>query len=533
MTRFKSWIRSRAGLGLSLLFLLFAFARPAMAQSESPDSKTKAPKLSFSAKKLDFGNEIVTLTSAPKSITVTNDSSTDAVTVTSVVVSLPFMKTGDNCEPSIAASGMCTVDVAFAPTHPGKVKDKKGVTFTDSAHKSPQHIALQGKGVIGPTPTPTATASPTRTATPTATPTPTQTATPTATATSTRTATPTATSTPTATATPVFNKVFVTSSTSNGDLGGQSGADAECASIASGAGLSGTFKAWLSASTLNAKDKLGTARGFIRTDGQPFADQVSDIVAGRILHPLDYDENGNFVDFGYVWTGTLGAGTTATQTCSDWTSNSSSVQGELGLNATGPLLWTDDGGGFCNDVLALYCFDTSHVTPLTVTKTPGRIAFVSKGSLDTTSGLAGADSLCVTEAAAASLPGTYQALLSTSTTPAALRSGFDFSPASAPYVRPDGIEIAAAPTMATGANLFSGIWQNADGTYFTIDGSAWTGSTTPSASTTTAGTCNDWTTNSSSLLGFIGGPPHADVFWFGNGAQNFCDVSNRVYCLEE
>ena len=64
----------------------------------------------------------------------------------------------------------CTVDVAFKPTAKGKVKKKKGLTFTDSAQKSPQHVVeLLGQGVAGATPTPTASATATRTATPTAT----------------------------------------------------------------------------------------------------------------------------------------------------------------------------------------------------------------------------------------------------------------------------------------------------------------------------------------------------------------------------
>ncbi|MGA9724951.1 MAG: hypothetical protein WBQ86_21020 [Candidatus Binatus sp.] len=48
---------------------------------------------------------------------------------------------------------------------------------------------------------------------------------------------------PTATASPVFNTVFVTSNDFDGNLGGQTGADADCAAAATGAGLSGTFKA--------------------------------------------------------------------------------------------------------------------------------------------------------------------------------------------------------------------------------------------------------------------------------------------------
>src|SRR5579862_2649322 len=143
---------------------------------------------------------------------------------------------------------------------------------------------------------------------------------------------------------PIFNKAFVTSATFTGDLGGQTGADAKCARAAKAVGLSGTFKAWLSTSKRNAKDKLGTARGFVRVDGQPFADQVSDIVAGRIFNPLDIDENGDAHPDSPnpVWTGTLGDGTVATgDTCSDWTSNFFEEDGDTGVSSYGPTFWTD------------------------------------------------------------------------------------------------------------------------------------------------------------------------------------------------
>src|SRR5262249_42934796 len=44
----------------------------------------------------------------------------------------------------------------------------------------------------------------------------------------------------------VPKRVFVTSTTHDGNLGGLDGADAICASLAANAGLSGTYKAWLS-----------------------------------------------------------------------------------------------------------------------------------------------------------------------------------------------------------------------------------------------------------------------------------------------
>ncbi|HYL59494.1 MAG TPA: hypothetical protein VEU51_11520, partial [Candidatus Acidoferrales bacterium] len=223
----------------------------------SPDA-AKLPKAKIAPKTINFGKVPELTTSASRPVTFTN-ASAGTLDAPSVAVSgTGFMLTANGCAGVLPAGGGCQVSAAFKP--PGVGKFKNGlITFTDAAAKSPQHVKLVGAGLLGPTPTPTAT--PTITATPTrsATPTPTS------------TATPTATASPTATATPVFNKVFVTSSTFDGNLGGQAGADADCASLASGAGLAGTFKAWLSTSGLNAKDKLGSARGFVRIDGQPFA----------------------------------------------------------------------------------------------------------------------------------------------------------------------------------------------------------------------------------------------------------------------
>lgn len=92
---------------------------------------------------------------------------------------------------------------------------------------------------------------------------------------------------------PKPNIAFVTSTTYNGDLGGLAGADQKCQALAEAAGLpANVYKAWLSTSNENAKDRLGSARGWVRKDGKPFADTVADIVSGKIFHPLRIDENG-------------------------------------------------------------------------------------------------------------------------------------------------------------------------------------------------------------------------------------------------
>ena len=153
-----------------------------------------------------------------------------------------------------------------------------------AAPRAGEMLGLVGRGLTTcPTPTPGSTVvTPTRTATPVKTKTPTPTATPTstplgptATATITvsptltpsataATPTPTVSATPTATATPQLNRVFVTSSKKTGDFGGLAGGDTECNSLASLAGLPGTYVAWLSTATVNASTRLGSAQGFVR-----------------------------------------------------------------------------------------------------------------------------------------------------------------------------------------------------------------------------------------------------------------------------
>src|SRR2546428_3153004 len=68
-------------------------------------------------------------------------------------------------------------------------------------------------------------------------------------------------------ASPTFNVAFVTStSQAAASLGSLAGADALCQARAASAQLSGTYRAWLSDGSTNARDRLGSARGWLRTD---------------------------------------------------------------------------------------------------------------------------------------------------------------------------------------------------------------------------------------------------------------------------
>ena len=154
----------------------------------------------------------------------------------------------------------------------------------------------------------------------------------------------------------------------------------------------------------------------------------------------------------------------------------------------------------------------------------------SQNAFDTTSGVAGADTLCQNEATTAGLTNgaNFKALLSTTSTSAASR----FTLTSGAFVRPDGIKIADATKIATGSALDSGVWQNADGTYVPVHNvNVWTGSTTPNVLGTS--TCTDWTTNSNSFLGASGESSITNTGWWKSaftGAN--CGNQFSVYCLE-
>ncbi len=398
---------------------------------------------------------------------------------------------------------------------------------------------------VVPTPTPTITVTTTPTPMITATsltPTPTQSITPTPTETATATATPIATVTatpiattsvtPTATATPtVFNYAFVTSTTHTGNLGGLPGADAICAARASEAGLPGSYVAWLSTSTVDAVDRLGGARGFIRPDGAPFADLPTELTANEVWNALHLDETGADVGGDLVWTGTAKNGTVSgSATCSDWASTSGS--GRIGNSQGGPATWTDASSSpSCGQPHRLYCFGTSLTPPaLGPTVESAKIAFLSTNTLQpsTSPGVAGADAMCAADASGAGLTGTFRALLATSGASAVSRVTL-----AARYVRPDGTFIATGSALAAGGALTSGIWQRANGAYLaSFSDVAWTGATTPSVAGTVSSTCGNFA--SATGAGFFGRATLADGTWWHDAATtSACTQGHHVYCLQQ
>lgn len=153
---------------------------------------------------------------------------------------------------------------------------------------------------------------------------------------------------------PPLKIVFVTSSSFDGNLGGVSGADAICQGAAGVAGLTGTFRAWLSDDLGNSPNNNFNQSGeFINIDTK-IADFWADLVDGTLDNTLDLNEFGG-ARVSSVWTYTVSSGdaNSTGNNCQNWTSNSSGDAGEVGFTQGG---WTDSGTEICSSKLPIYCF---------------------------------------------------------------------------------------------------------------------------------------------------------------------------------
>jgi len=332
------------------------------------------------------------------------------------------------------------------------------------------------------------------------------------------------------------NIVFVTSIAYDGNLGGLVGADQKCQARAEAAGLpKNTYKAWLSTPSVNAIDRLGGARGWVRVDGKPFADTKADIVAGKIFYPPRVDELGNYDDTPYgspVWTGTGSDGTLiwSGDTCSEWTSSSTTANGYIGDNDSVAGVFTSLGMSGCNATRRLYCFGINNATSVAVKPVTGRIAFVTKDALILSGGLASADQKCMDEAQAAGLSGTFKALLATNSASAASR----FSVSGQPWVRRDGVAIApTAADLFSAKFLDSAINLSADGLqYFGYD-VVWNGAWIPIEAGTSDTTCNNWTSSSPDDTAANGISCFTYQGKFFANYYGRCNTPYHLYCLQE
>jgi hypothetical protein len=172
-----------------------------------------------------------------------------------------------------------------------------------------------------------------------------------------------------------------------GNLGGLTGADAHCQSLAAAAGAGNkTWHAYLSTSTVNAKDRIGKGP-WHNVKGVEVAKDVKDLLgatSNKINAQTALTEQGKAPNYlggnppaplaqplqHDIMTGTNDEGTATANTCNNWTSGGDDVKATLGHadrlgRAAGVNSWTNahDSQGCSLEKLAptgsagyIYCF---------------------------------------------------------------------------------------------------------------------------------------------------------------------------------
>lgn len=155
--------------------------------------------------------------------------------------------------------------------------------------------------------------------------------------------------------------IFVTSKSYTGKLGGLSGADDRCNSLALAAGVAnaGEFMAWLSTEEESPASRMThSTQRYVLLDGETIvAESWMKLTDGALDASIDVDETGAVVGSDDVWTGTTPAGQATSSHCLGWTSDDEGDGGTHGLvKANGPD-WTEKGAKSCALLTRLICVE--------------------------------------------------------------------------------------------------------------------------------------------------------------------------------
>jgi hypothetical protein len=174
-----------------------------------------------------------------------------------------------------------------------------------------------------------------------------------------------------------YVRVFVTSTTYDGNLGGIAGADAKCQARADAASLGGTWKAMISDGSTNASSRiLNRTKPVFTISGKLAWNPSQQVILGGDTNPangygsLPFGGAGivgsaiNITELGtapaayVVWAATNTNGLVqGTSHCSNWTSNSSGISGYYGNASATNATWISQNVSPCNNSYRLYCLE--------------------------------------------------------------------------------------------------------------------------------------------------------------------------------
>ena len=153
-------------------------------------------------------------------------------------------------------------------------------------------------------------------------------------------------------------RIFVTSSTYNGTVGGIEGANVRCMQRAEEAKLDGRFIAWLSTQSNPILPRITSEGPWTLVDEETVVFATKQAIAEGPAVVIDRDENGTKVENpDEVWTGTNANGTPALDlvNCGQWTQNQGN--GLVGSTGRRNNEWTQMTNRNCNNVARLYCIE--------------------------------------------------------------------------------------------------------------------------------------------------------------------------------
>lgn len=328
------------------------------------------------------------------------------------------------------------------------------------------------------------------------------------------------------------NYIFMTSTRhSAGSLGGLAGADAICQSRADEAGLDGVYTAWLSSqSGEDAITRVGDARGWIRPDGLPVADEVAQLRSGQFYYPPVLDENGTIAAPDLAWTGTYDGMFDALRgntDCEAWTSDASDMTSTAGDVGSVGSWWSALYLQSCAAELRLVCLGSDRQQEVVVEPVDGRRVFISAGYILADQGRAAADALCQQEASNTGLDGTFLAMLAVDgETPL---SRFDNE--GLPWVRVDGVPVFA-DDGPLGDTLQAPFMYDSAGTMLYL-AMAWAGAGGADVVGMPDTTCTNWTATTGRATMFA----TLSIYWQGWGlgdADSECaQAGYPVVCMQE
>ena len=335
----------------------------------------------------------------------------------------------------------------------------------------------------------------------------------------------------------------------------RSAADALCQRAAVSAGKSGNFIAIIQANGDDAFARIKDSDGpWALADGTPVANTQSELRQGLWHASIDQTASGaTRADAGdngqnRVWT--LGVPAVDCNSYSTGTNAHGSYVGDFAL--TGPD-GISAGSVTCDKKSALYCAQVGSGAGPNVFPTPpagAKIAFTAPGpypgdfgssdggfvDASVRNGDAGADvhlvadEACNEMARGNGLAGKFHAWVSSSTMPAA--AYFTSLSMNGPWVRSDGIEVAASLADLTASGARAQVELGADGLFLSNLGSrVWSG-TNGDGGIAIGTNCSDYTTTSAASSSKNGKSSYKGSEW-ASVTSDQCSLTAAFYCFEE